>query len=78
MSLESMRARVEELATPRFTDGAEDALLVGGPGVGKTRLAVAIGVEAAKAGREVRFAGCARLWSRAWRTPRRAGCPRTG
>lgn len=33
----------------------------GGPGVGKTRLAVAIGVEAAKAGREVRFAGCARL-----------------
>ncbi|MCH3948521.1 MAG: ATP-binding protein [Olsenella sp.] len=61
MSLESMRANVEELATPRFTDGAEDALLVGGPGVGKTRLAVAIGVEAAKAGREVRFAGCARL-----------------
>mgnify|MGYP001679151315 FL=1 len=33
MSLESMRANVEELATPRFTDGAEDALLVGGPGV---------------------------------------------
>lgn len=61
MSLESMRANVEELAMPRFTDGAEDALLVGGPGVGKTRLAVAIGVEAAKAGREVRFAGCARL-----------------
>lgn len=55
------RAKVEELATLRFMDGAENVLLVGSPGVGKTHLAVAIGVEAVKAGREVRFTDCARL-----------------
>lgn len=36
-------------------------LLVGSPGVGKTHLAVAIGIEAVKSGREVRFCDCARL-----------------
>lgn len=36
-------------------------LLVGSPGVGKTHLAVAIGIEAVRAGREVRFMDCARL-----------------
>ena len=35
--------------------------LVGSPGVGKTHLAVAIGIEAVRAGREVRFMDCARL-----------------
>jgi len=55
------RAQVEELATLRFVDRAENVPLVGSPGVGKTRLAVAIGVEAVRAGREVRFCGCARL-----------------
>lgn len=55
------RAKVEELATLRFMDGAENVLLVGSPGVGKTHLAVAIGIEAVKAGREVRFTDCARL-----------------
>ena len=55
------RAKVEELATLRFVDDAENALFVGSPGVGKTHLAVAIGIEAVKAGREVRFCDCARL-----------------
>ena len=55
------RAKVEELATLRFVGEAENVLLVGGPGVGKTHLAVAIGVEAVEAGREVRFTDCARL-----------------
>lgn len=55
------RAKVEELATLRFVDDAENALFVGSPGVGKTHLAIAIGVEAVKAGREVRFCDCARL-----------------
>lgn len=55
------RAKVEELATLRFMDSAENVLLVGSPGVGKTHLAVAIGIEAVKAGREVRFTDCARL-----------------
>lgn len=55
------RAKVEELATLRFMDSAENVLLVGSPGVGKTHLAVALGIEAVKAGREVRFTDCARL-----------------
>ena len=55
------RAKIEELATLRFMDLAENVLLVGSPGVGKTHLAIAIGVEAVKAGREVRFVDCAKL-----------------
>ena len=55
------RAKVEELATLRFVDDTENVLFVGSPGVGKTHLAVAIGIEAVRAGREVRFCDCARL-----------------
>ena len=55
------RAKIEELATLRFMDLAENVLLVGSPGVGKTHLAIAIGVEAVRAGREVRFVDCAKL-----------------
>lgn len=55
------RAKVEELATLRFMDEAENVLFVGSPGVGKTHLAVSIGVEAVRAGREVRFVDCAKL-----------------
>ena len=55
------RGKVEELATLRFVDRAENVLLVGSPGVGKTHLATAIGIEAVKAGKEVRFIDCARL-----------------
>lgn len=40
---------------------AENVLFVGSPGVGKTHLAVALGIEAVRAGREVRFVDCARL-----------------
>lgn len=55
------RPKIEELATLRFIDEAENVLLVGSPGVGKTHLAIALGVEAVRAGREVRFMDCARL-----------------
>ena len=55
------RPKVEELATLRFVDRAENVLLVGSPGVGKTHLAIAIGIEAVRAGREVKFIDCARL-----------------
>ena len=56
------RAEIEELATLRFVERAENVLLVGSPGVGKTHLAVALGIEAVRAGREVRFVDCARLY----------------
>lgn len=55
------RPKLEELATLRFVDRAENVLFVGSPGVGKTHLAVALGVEAVRAGREVKFIDCARL-----------------
>lgn len=55
------RAEIEELATLRFVERAENVLFVGSPGVGKTHLAVALGIEAVRAGREVRFVDCARL-----------------
>ena len=53
------RAKVEELATLRFPGRAGNVLLVGSPGVGKTHIAVALGVEAVRARKEVRLAGCA-------------------
>ena len=42
------RPLLEELSTLRFMEWAENVLLLGSPGVGKTHLAVAIGVEAAR------------------------------
>jgi DNA replication protein DnaC len=44
------RARIYELAACHFIRQQRDALLVGPPGVGKSHLAQAIGVEAIKAG----------------------------
>ena len=55
------KARVEELATLRFLETGENVLLVGSPGVGKTHNAVALGVEAVRARKEVRFVDCAGL-----------------
>lgn len=55
------RPLVEGLATLRFVDRAESVLPVGSPGVGRTHLATAIGIEAVRAGEEVRLIGCARL-----------------
>lgn len=55
------RAEIEELATLRFVERAKNVLFMGSPGVGKTHLAVALGIEAVRAGHEVRFVDCARL-----------------
>ena len=47
---------VKQLATLEFTDTAQNAVLIGGPGTGKTHLATAIGVAAiATKGKRVRF-----------------------
>lgn len=46
---------MSELARPRFIHNAENVLLVGPPETGKTHLAIAPGVEAAKAGLSVYF-----------------------
>jgi DNA replication protein DnaC len=47
--------KVRELATMRFVEGAEVVLFTGPPGVGKTHLAIALGLEAIRVGYSVYF-----------------------
>ncbi|MFY4779749.1 ATP-binding protein, partial [Aliarcobacter butzleri] len=46
---------IRELATLSFLDSATNVLLVGAPGVGKTHLSIALGLEATKQRRRVKF-----------------------
>ena len=46
---------IHELATGRYLDHGENVLLLGPPGVGKTHLAVALGMKACEQGRRVLF-----------------------
>lgn len=49
------RKQIHDLATGRFTENAEDVLLIGPPGVGKSHLAQAIGHELIKSGKLVLY-----------------------
>lgn len=42
------KRQIEELATMRFVENAENVVFLGSPGVGKTHLATALGIEAAR------------------------------
>jgi DNA replication protein DnaC len=57
------RGVVEDLATLGFLDRHENVVLVGSPGVGKTHIAVALGVEAIRARKLTYFTDCQRLVS---------------
>lgn len=53
--------RIRELATLTFIDHATNVLFLGPPGVGKTHLAVSLGIEAITKGYSVYFMPCADL-----------------
>lgn len=55
---------VRELATLRFVHNKENVVFLGPPGVGKTHLAIALGIEAIKAGFTVYFANSSALMER--------------
>ena len=58
------RKVVRELAGLGFVDRAENVILLGPPGVGKTHLAIALGLAACRQSRRVRFFTAANLVTR--------------
>ena len=55
------KKQVAELASCAFVERAENVVLLGPPGVGKTHLAIALGAEAAKRRMQVEFTTAARF-----------------
>src|SRR5659263_543924 len=55
---------IEDLATLRFVHNAENVVLLGPPGVGKSHIAISLGIEAAKAGFSVYFTNAGNLIER--------------
>jgi DNA replication protein DnaC len=49
------RRLIEELATLRFVEEGRNVVLLGPPGVGKTHIAIALGVKVAEAGHRIYF-----------------------
>jgi DNA replication protein DnaC len=58
------RASIRELASMRFIHNVENVVFLGPPGVGKTHLAIALGIETIKAGFRVNFANASILVER--------------
>lgn len=58
------RRVVEELATLRFVEERSNAIFIGQPGVGKTMLAIALGLKAIDAGHRVYYTTAAELVAR--------------
>ena len=58
------RKVIQELATLRFLHNNENVVFLGPPGVGKTHLAVALGIEAINAGHSVYFANASTMVER--------------
>ncbi len=59
---------VAELATLRFVRSRENCLILGPPGIGKSHLSIALGVEAASAGLKVYFTTLEQMIARLTRT----------
>jgi DNA replication protein DnaC len=55
---------IEDLATLRFVHNAENVVFLGPPGVGKSHIAIALGIEATKAGFSVYFTNAGNLIER--------------
>jgi DNA replication protein DnaC len=55
---------IEDLAILRFVHNAENVVLIGPPGVGKSHLVIALGIEAVKAGISVYFTNTGNLIER--------------
>jgi len=58
------RSVIEDLATLRFIHNAENLVLLGPPGVGKSHIAVALGIKAVKAGFSAYFVNASNLIER--------------
>lgn len=58
------KASIKEIVSLKFIHNAENVVFLGPPGVGKTHLAIALGIEAAEAGFRVSFSNASVLVER--------------
>ncbi|MBJ7597337.1 MAG: ATP-binding protein [Candidatus Dormibacteraeota bacterium] len=70
------RKQIQELATLRFLAHGEKVILLGPPGVGKTHLAVALGMEAVAQGHNVYFITIPELLDELARDVQEVACSR--